>query len=218
MNERDKENIITRYSERLSKFGYSAETLGWGKKDRRNLRFYVLASEWNLNGNSVLDFGCGFGDFYAFAKQSGIDVDYTGVDINPHLIEQAKKVYPDVKLLSADIFAEELPEKSYDYIISSGTHNTKIENNEAFIENTFEAFNKYSKKGFALNFISSKADVKYPDVYYSDPSYIVSLCYKYSLRVVLRNDYMPFEFTVFVNKEQSFDAANAVYPEFIKYL
>jgi SAM-dependent methyltransferase len=218
MNERDKEKIITRYSERLNKYGYSAETLGWGKKDRRNLRFHILASQWNMNGNSVLDFGCGFGDFYAYAEHAGLEIDYTGVDINPDLIAEAKRVYPHLKLYSADIFQEELPAKNYDYIISSGTHNTKIENNEAFIENTFAAFNKYAKKGFALNFISNKAEIKYPDVYYSDPAYILGLCYKYSIRIVLRNDYMPFEFTVFVNKEQDFDPANAVYPDFIKYL
>jgi SAM-dependent methyltransferase len=218
MNEQDKENIINRYNERLSKHGYSAETLGWGKKDRRKLRFHILASQWNLNGCSVLDFGCGFGDFYAWAKEEGIHLDYIGVDLNPNLIAEAKKVYPEANLISGDIFKDALPLTQYDYIISSGTHNTKIADNKVFIENTFELFNKYSTKGFALNFLSDKAEIKYPDVNYSSPEYILGLCYKYSNRVVLRNDYMPFEFTVFVDKRTDFDKENVVYPDFIKYL
>src|SRR5580698_2884517 len=100
MNDRDKDNIINRYNERLNRYGYSSETLGWGKKDRRKLRFHILSSQWNFDGCSVLDFGCGFGDFYAFAIESGLKIDYTGVDINPDLINEARKVFPTARLIT----------------------------------------------------------------------------------------------------------------------
>jgi hypothetical protein len=44
---------------------------------------------------------------------------------------------------------------------------------------------------------------------------VLALGYRFSNRVVLRNDYMPFEFTIFVDKRSAFDPARAVYPEFL---
>ena len=37
-------------------------------------------------------------------------------------------------------------------------------------------------------------------------------------RVMLRNDYMPFEFTVYVDLRSDFDKARVVFPEFLPYI
>ena len=216
MNNKEKNMVIERYNKRLQEFGYSPKTLGWSKS-KHNLRYHILLSLWNLDGTDVLDFGCGFGDMYGYAKQIGIKFNYHGIDINENLISLAKQIYPGANLATRDVFQEGLLQK-YDYIFSSGVHNLKLKDNWDFIAKTFELFNKYSTCGFALNFLSSKVDYELEETYHTNPVQILELAYKYSNKVVLRNDYMPFESTVFIDKQNDFDKNVVVYPEFIKYV
>ena len=93
-------------------------------------------------------------------------------------------------------------------------HNYRFKDNWNYIQKTFDLFDKHSKCGFAANFLSDKVDFKEDDIYYSNPGQILELCYRYSKRIILRNDYMPFEFTAFISKKDGFDKSIATYPEF----
>jgi SAM-dependent methyltransferase len=214
MNNPEKQIIIDRYAKRLAQFGYDPKTLGW-TKGKHNLRFHILLSQWNLDNADILDFGCGFGDMYAYCMRHFSNTRYQGIDLNQELITEGKKQYPNADLSARDAFAASL-DKQYDYIFSSGVHNFKLTDNWRFIQDTFELFNNFSTKGFALNFLSNKVEYELSDTYHSDPALVLDLCYKYSNRVVLRNDYMPFEFTVFVDKQNEFDKDHGVYPEFLR--
>jgi SAM-dependent methyltransferase len=216
MDKEDKELLIESYNDRFKKYGHSNDTLGW-TKGKHELRYHILLTQWNLENKSVLDFGCGFGDMYNYAKNLGLKIEYYGVDLNKELILEGKKDYPDANLEFRDALESGLSRK-YDYILSSGVHNFKIKDNWSFIEKTFELYNEYSLKGFALNFLSNRVDYTLEDTYHSDPVKIVELAYKYSNKIVLRNDYMPFEFTLFVDKQKEFDKDSVVYPEFSKYV
>ncbi len=216
MKKNDLTNILESYNERYKTFGYSPKTLGWDKKTHR-LRYHVLLSHWDLNGKTVLDYGCGFGDMYGYAKEKGINFVYHGIDINKNLIIEGKKRYPSAFLEVKDIFSEKI-DKEFNYILSSGVHNFKLKDNWSYIKESFNLFDRYSTHGFAINFISNKVDFTKEDIYYSDPLKVLDLAYKYSNRIVLRNDYMPFEFSVFVDKQNIFDKNLGVYPEYLKYV
>jgi hypothetical protein len=69
-----------------------------------------------------------------------------------------------------------------------------------------------------VNFLSNKVDYTSDGMYYSDPTWIMDLAYRYSNNIVLRNDYMPFEFTVFVNKFSTIDEKYTIYQEYRNYL
>ena len=58
-----------------------------------------------------------------------------------------------------NIFKENLNQK-FDYVFSSGVHNTKINNNYLFIAETMKKFDAFSIKGFSMNFLSSNVDYK----------------------------------------------------------
>ena len=218
MNKEEKKIVIDRYSNRLKEHGATPKALGWDK-GRHFLRYHVLLSMWELSKETkLLDFGCGFGDLYEYLIQNDIELIYEGVDINEDLIKAGKEIHPNANLKCLD-FLNLQNADVYDFIISSGVHNLKLEQNWEFIEKTFEQFYKCSKKGFSINFISNQIDPEFSKehLYYSDPSKILNLAYKYSNRVILRNDYMPFEFTLFIFKEDVFDKNKVVYPSFIDY-
>ena len=75
---------------------HSAEAVGYGNREM----------QWNLyrsitahipEGSSILDFGCGRGDYKLFhADDYTFDIDYIGIDMNENLINAGKSVYGDL--------------------------------------------------------------------------------------------------------------------------
>jgi len=215
MKAHEKEDVISRYNQRLAKFGYSPKTLGWDK-ERHFLRYHILLSEWEYNGDTLLDFGCGFGDLYQYIVNNKLDIKYSGVDINDFLVLEGIRKHEGIKLSTCD-FINNRGTETYDYIVSSGVHNLRLEDNWSFIEKTFRVFHQAATKAFALNFISDKCDQREDHIYYCNPEKILALAYGYSNRILLSNNYMPFEFTIFVNKQANFEKTKAVYDDFLKY-
>lgn len=213
MKEEDKLETLRRYNERLAQFGYSEEALGWSR-NKNDLRYMALISEWadELDNSKVGDFGCGFGDFYGFLKKEGKQVQYTGIDINSNLVQMGQKYYPDASFWVGDIVKDNYLE-NFDFIFSSGVFNHKLNHDDEyrFIRENLEKINELSNKGFAINFLSDKVDYQLEHTFHSNPGKILDIVYRYSNHVVLRNDYMPFEFTVYVRKDAEVDPDKVIF-------
>lgn len=207
MFSKDMGEAVKRYENRLKEFGYDPKTLGWRSKRQQYVRFEVLAEIGDLRNRSILDIGCGFGDFYDFITEKGIKVDYTGYDISPKLIEIAKKTHPSIKFEVKDILKDHV-ERKFDYVISSGIFNHKISNNDLFIREIFRKSFGLCNRGIAHNMLSGYVDYFDSELYYANPMEIFDFCKTLSRRVALRHDYMPFEFTVYVYKRDENDSEN----------
>tara|TARA_Y100001980_G_C14555302_1_gene343549 strand:+ start:1683 stop:2330 length:648 start_codon:yes stop_codon:yes gene_type:complete len=211
--EKDFQKIINHYNGLYKKYGYSDNSIGWGK-NRKILRYHILCSKFNLNNRSILDFGCGFGDLSEYLSNHYSDFKYIGIDINENFINEAKKQYPEVNFFNKNIFEDKI-KYTYDYVVSSGVHNTKIENNFSFIERTIDIFDKISDCGFAMNFLSKNVDYMEENLYYADPTKVVQLAMKYSNNFLIRHDYMPYEFTLIVIKDKKVDKDLNIYEDFV---
>lgn len=217
MNEQEKANAIERYNARLDRFGYDPRTLGWTKRQHL-LRYEILLSHWPKAGIDLLDFGCGFGDLYAYCRDTGREeIRYHGIDINPRLIAEGLRRYPEADLTARDVTGTGFP-RTYDVIVASGIYNFRLEDNWRFIAKTFELFRASAKRGFAVNFLTNRVDFNDSTLYYADPCAVLDLCYQYSRRVVLRQDYMPFEFTVFVDLNDTFDKNYTVFLDYLGFI
>ena len=86
---------LQRYSERYKKLGYDVQTLGWGTKEQQDYRFFqTLDANVNFDNKTVLDIGCGFGDYYNFFRRTNVPIaHYIGWDINPDLINEADRLH-----------------------------------------------------------------------------------------------------------------------------
>src|SRR4051812_6460169 len=217
MDEQEKRETLSRYDRRLEEFGHDPRTLGWHKRQHL-LRYEILLSHWDLADADLLDFGCGFGDMYAYCQQSGRGgVRYHGLDLNHRLVAEGARRYPAASLFARDALTEGLP-AVYDVIVASGIYNFRLKDNWDFITRTFALFARHSRQGFAVNFLSNRVDYTEDSLYYADPPRVLDLCYSYSRRVLLRQDYMPFEFTVFVDLRNSFDKRYTVFPEYLGFI
>jgi SAM-dependent methyltransferase len=84
---------IDRYQRRYQDFGYDARTLGWGSREHQHYRFaQTLDGPLNFTQRSVIDIGCGFGDYFAFLQGAHQALSsYEGWDVNPDLVTEATK-------------------------------------------------------------------------------------------------------------------------------
>jgi len=206
MYEDMKKEIIKRYNERLKKYGHDPRTLGWFK-GRQPIRFKVITQIGDLNNSSILDVGCGFGDLYDFLIKNYRGIEYVGYDINPNLIQTAKKTHPNVCFEVKDILQEKLKEK-FDYVVSSGLFEFRFPDSTSFTRNMLRGMFESCKKGVAADFMSTYADFEEKNAFYANPEDIFRFCKTLSKRVSLRHDYMPFEFCIYIYKNDSINERN----------
>lgn len=161
MDELAKEYVIDFFKKRLIHFKDSPEAVGWTPKGQL-LRYEMVLNFLEPNGKSLLDFGCGKGDFFRFLKEKGIHCHYTGIDINPALIELAKKNNPGINFLVQDIEREKL-NMDFDYVISIGVFNLAVQDIKDTMQKCIEIlFNHTNEK---LIFTCLNQTTKLKDVF-----------------------------------------------------
>jgi len=213
----DEHETIERYTRRYREFGYGPKALGWDK-GKQDIRFEVLTSQVDLSGKSVLDIGCGFGDLNRVLRHRyGDNYSYFGVDVVPDLIAEGRYHYPDrnIKFCVGDFLKLDISDK-FDFAIASGIFNYKMQgvDNYALIEASIAKAIGLVKEGISFDFLSDKVDYKLDHAFHSAPEMVLSIAYKYSRNVILRNDYMPFEFSVFIFKDDSFLPEDTLFSRF----
>lgn len=107
------------YKDLFRRYANSFKALHWSTEENQFVRFAVLSQVGNLRGRKVLDLGSGLGDFYKFLRRERIDCIYTGYDIVPEFLKEAKKRYSKVHFENRNILTETHHER-FDFILSSG--------------------------------------------------------------------------------------------------
>ena len=180
------------YKSALKKHGATAKGLNWHDNYSQVRRFEVILEmiKDNIIGSSIIDAGCGFGDFYEFVKD--FDVEYLGYDIVKKNVKIAKE-RTSQKILLKDILKDSLVEA--DFYIASGSMNilSRFET-YLFIERCFE----HSKKGFIFNLPYGK-DTSSSFNYFL-PQEIKHFSKKFECEVTIRSGYLPNDFTVFLKR------------------
>jgi len=200
MDEQDKILIQERYKERLIKYGPGIKALASGIESRRTVRFDILAEIGISEGSSVLDVGCGLADFYAHLIGKGINVQYTGIDIVPELIDEARIAYPALDLRTLDLQDNPFPAGSYDYVVSSQVFNLRLEKekNEALVQDMLRVMFNIARSGVAIDLLTSYVDFQQEHLYYYQPEKLFSFAKQLTRRVTLRHDYPLFEFCIYL--------------------
>ena len=191
---------VQRYFERrLSRYGDSPKSLDWSQEGQRR-RFKVLTEIGGMNGCEVLDVGCGLGHFWDYLRQSGVTVSYTGLDVSARMIDAAKRRRPALPFLVFDGTSKELPRPA-DFVVASGVLNVEDGSNERAIQRLVRACYAACRSGAAVNMLSTWADRYDKDRHYYDPSHLLRIARTVSRRAVLRHDYMPHDFTLYLYHE-----------------
>jgi ubiquinone/menaquinone biosynthesis C-methylase UbiE len=188
------------YSGLVRKYGDDVRALDWGSRSSQEKRFQVLEEIGCLNGASVLDVGCGLGDLYARLKANGMRTRYTGLDITPEMIEMARKRFPEAQFCVGDLLNPSHPIQSHDYLVSSGIFAKRRTAPLEFLKAMAGRMFRLSKRGVAFNCLSAWAEHKEKGEFYADPLKVLDYCRGLTPWVVLRHDYHPRDFTIYMYK------------------
>jgi SAM-dependent methyltransferase len=198
MNAADKRKIIDRYNQRFEQFGTDIRTLASGTEERRQVRFGVLSEIGLTPGCSVLDLGCGFGDFYAYLGRRGLECEYTGYDINPTLAEAARSKFPAGRFEVKDIQVEPFP--VFDFVVSSSAFNLPVSDgdNYGFVTDILTRCFQHARLGVAVDFLTSYVDFQSAEAFHYSPEKILAIAKTITKRVSLRHDYPLYEFCLYL--------------------
>ena len=175
----------------------------WGDKEVQRLRFSILSEIGDLNNKSILDVGCGLGEFYNFCKECRIIFgEYVGIDINPGIVKQVNRQSPELNISCIDIKESTLADKAFDFVIASGLFNFECadwdDRTQAIIERCF----KISRIGMAVNFLRFREENRNPAAHYVKYQDILRIIEPLTDRHILRSDYKKNDFTVYLYNKQ----------------
>lgn len=198
MKQGDRDRIVARYNARLEQYGYDIRTLASGTQARHRTRFDVLRRLGIESGCTVLDVGCGFGDFYHYLTAEGVFIEYRGIDINPALIQVARDRHPGAQFDVLDFQCDALPPA--DFVVSSSAFNLRLDESDNYdlVADFMRKAYASASRGVAVDLQSSYVDFKVEDAFYYEPERVFALAKAVTKRVSLRHDYPLFEFCVYL--------------------
>ena len=208
------QSMIERYSKRLDTLGYDVKTLGWGSVEQQEYRFsQTVSSEINFHDKSVLDIGCGFGDFYKFLIKTKTPIrNYIGYDINPGLISESQKIYQnDYKsyFKVANVLNENTENSIADVGVMLGVLNLNLKEDFDNYEYSFKAIENafsYVNEVLVVDFLSTNLVDDYEKeefVFYHDPIKMLEFGLKLSDNILIKHNYLAIpqrEFMLFIYK------------------
>lgn len=192
-------NVAT-YDRLVKEYGLSYRAADWGSQQSQQLRFRILFECGIGAADSVLDIGCGLGDFYAWLAERRPDVDYSGIDITPTMIEAARQRFPGINFDLADVYVQPDTTRSFDYVVASGIFAKRPTGGQVYLETAVARMFSLCRKGAAFNSLASWTEDKEEGEFYADPIETLQFCRTLTPRVVLRTDYHPRDFTIYLYK------------------
>ena len=196
----DNARNVQLYSALVQRYGESFQALDWSSRESQNRRFAILEEVACLHNASVLDVGCGFGDFYGRMKASELQVRYTGIDIAAAMIDRACARFPEANFCLQDPLDASPEIASHDYVLSSGIFAKRRTAPLAFLKAMVGRMFELANHAVAFNSLSSWAEEKEASEFYADPAEVLQFCRTLTPWVVLRHDYHPRDFTVYMYK------------------
>ena len=199
-------NVAAYYASKLAIHGPTPQGVDWNGSASHELRHrQFLRLLDGAPDASVLDLGCGFGDFLRFLRASGHGGPFIGYDVASDMIAEAIRLHGESADRQWRIGAK--PMEAVDFAVASGIFNVKgdvpSETWTRYVNDTIDILAQAGRRGFAFNVLSLSSDPerRAAQLYYADPSEMLSYClHRFGRSVALLQDYGLYEFTMIVRR------------------
>jgi SAM-dependent methyltransferase len=178
------------YLASIEKYGINAKGVNWVSQETQELRFDIILDMLPKNINTLVDAGCGFGDFYQYLQNKNIQyTKYIGIDSLHKMCTIASKNTKQ-EIILADITKDKLPFAEY-YICSGAMNILNTFETHLFIKNCLQS----SQKAFIFNILHGS---KESDTFnYFSIEKIEKIAKDLNVnRIEIRDDYMQNDVTV----------------------
>ncbi len=202
LSEQDREMIIGRYMARFKEYGIDIRTLNAGKWNKLEIQHTVHASIGDLQDKTILDVGCGLAHYYQFLRNRGLRVNYVGYDIVEPFIETDRKRFPDARFEVRDISRDDIAHRP-DYVVMCQVFNNRYSsvNNDEVVKTAIGKAFGAAAIGISIDLKTKYVNYEEEQLYYYSPEEYFSFAKSLTPFVMLRHDYLPFDFTLFLYKE-----------------
>lgn len=212
-------DTIARYRRRFLDHGYGARALGWGSTDQQRHRYaQTRLGPIDVAHHTVLDIGCGFGDYRDFLLESSPEAAaYHGWDVNPDLVAEAARRHAHdagadfaIRNIMDPALLAQVSAPVADVGVMLGVLNFNLGervDNYAYSELAIRRAWTLVGRALIVDFLSSHRTTSYPAedwVFYHDPWRMLGFALTLSPRVTLKHDYQPIpqrEFMLFIERE-----------------
>lgn len=172
-NEGQINSINKRYTDRLRVHGNSPLTLGWASKQQQSERFGRFINYFDCDGKTVVDIGCGLGDFASYIYDRGRTPSrFIGVDINQDLLDAASVIHDSeisISFMCGNIldksFFEQISDTNPDIVTAAGVFNLNFYRSSskmtAFMKCMIDAMIDLSPKQILIDFIPTHRSDSY---------------------------------------------------------
>ena len=221
-----REHIHRHYTPRVHPDRPGHEILDWASAEAQEARFSVLgrvlrelsapvsspSSQFTTHNSqptphnpppanrtplTLLDAGCGLAELRQWLIRQGLSVRYTGCDLTPAVLHEARRRQPGADLLLADLFhAAPFPPRAFDVTFSSGLFNLELGNNEAFLDEALPILARLTRRRLVVNLLHVRTEQKYPLCHYFDPDDIRRRFAGLGRGLDVIDDYLPNDFTL----------------------
>lgn len=187
------------YEDKVREFGYDHRGLGYNSRSAQEKRFKALLALGDFHGRSLLDVGCGFGDFLEFLLARGIRARYTGLDICEPMVRRSRERFDGqgAEFVVADALTYD-PAERFDYVVASGIFGLDSPEVRERIRPTLARMFAWSREGLAVNFLSRRASTHADGRVYLDPAQTLDMGFELTRAARLDHGYLPNDFTLYL--------------------
>lgn len=178
------------YSAAIEQHGISPQGVHWISKQNQEIRFDVILSMLPDEITSLVDAGCGFGDFYHYMQsQKKLFAKYTGIDSH-ETMQKISQENTSQEIILANILEDDLPKSDY-YICSGAMNILSSFETHLFIRNCFTK----SNKAFIFNILHGEKDSQTYN--YTSTKQIEAIAHDLNVKKIkMRSDYIKNDITV----------------------
>ena len=195
------------YEENVRRFGYGFRSLGFGQKKSQQKRFEAVLAHAPLQGRTVLDAGCGFGDLLPFLLDRGVRPRYSGIDICPPMIERCQRRFPaSARRFAISDVLDYRPKERYDHVIASGLFGLDVPGAAERVRPTIELLFDWCRVGLVVNFLSKRTRQPARSRLYLDPGEMLRWALRLTPAVRLDHSYLPNDFTLHLYRSPAWGA------------
>lgn len=186
-----KQELLAFFDRHLRDFGDAPQAVRWTREGQQRRYEAFRGIIGDLGGRSLLDFGCGKGDFYGFLRDRGETGAYCGIDINAGLAALARSKYPEAEFLTLDV--EETPlKRRFDIVVACGVFNLRIGGITASLKETVKILHGLCRESLHLNFLTARTPWHDVELHYVEPVDLLRFALEeLSPKVTLRHGLVP---------------------------
>lgn len=114
------------YNQKCEKYGQSHKAVGWISRKTQQARYNLLTPYFAQDTSSILDIGCGQGDFLTHLNTIGWSGYYTGIDLSNNMIEIAQATHPTAHWMNQSIEKIDV-NITADWVVAFGTFSLRTD-------------------------------------------------------------------------------------------